>query len=134
MIRLTALLCRNPALSAEEFTTHWRDVHAPLILSVPGIERWVVRYEQHPRVPASASAGPWTGSDGVDGMTLQWFRSVDDLMAMISDPEYRRLVGPDEQYLLDLSRSTFLLSDEPRLVIGEPGAAGRPVRREEPQP
>jgi hypothetical protein len=118
MIRLTALLRRNPALSAEEFQAHWRDVHAPLILSVPGIERWVVRYEQHTR--ASLPAGAWTGTDDVDGITLQWFRSYDDFVAMIGDPAYREIVGPDEQHLVDLERSVFLLTEEPagtRVVI-----------------
>lgn len=116
MIRLTALLRRNPALSAEEFERHWREVHGPLVLSVPGIERWVVRYEQHPRAVAP---GQWTGTDGIDGVAMQWFRSVDDLMAMISDPEYRRLVGPDEHHLLDLETSVYLLTDEPRVVIDD---------------
>ena len=33
MIRLTAMLRRNPALSAADFHAHWRDVHAAKILS-----------------------------------------------------------------------------------------------------
>jgi len=118
MIRLTALLRRNPALTAEEFHAHWRDVHGPLIQSVPGIDRWVVRYEQHLRVPADV--GPWTGTEDVDGITLQWFESYEDFMAMVADPEYQRIVGPDERYLVDLERSVFLLTDEsPRVVIGD---------------
>lgn len=118
MIRLTALLRRNPALTAEEFHAHWRDVHAAKILSVPRIAEWVVRYEQHPRVPDAA--GRWTGSEGFDGMTLQWYRSLDDFEAMIADPEYRRIVGPDEEHLLDLANSVYLLTDEPRTVIDGP--------------
>ena len=114
MIRLTAMLRRNPALSAEEFQAHWRDVHGPLILSVPGIERWVVRYEQH---PPAALPGQWIGSDGVDGVTLQWFRTYDDFLAMISDPVYRETVGPDEKHLIDLEGSMFLIIEEPRVVI-----------------
>jgi len=116
VIRLTALLRRNPALTVEEFHTHWRDVHATLIRSVPGIERWVVRYEQHPRVPDRP--GSWTGTEGIDGVTVQWFRSLDDFEAMIRDPEYRRIVGPDERHLLDLERSVYVLTEEPRVVIG----------------
>jgi hypothetical protein len=116
MIRLTALLRRNPALSADEFHAHWRDVHAAKILSVPRIGDWVVRYEQHLRVPAEA--GRWTGSEGFDGMTLQWYRSLDDFEAMIRDPDYRRIVGPDEEYLLDLARSVYLITtEEPRTII-----------------
>ncbi|HEY8546516.1 MAG TPA: EthD domain-containing protein [Acidimicrobiales bacterium] len=118
MLRLTALLRRNPALTAEEFQAHWRDVHGPLIRSVPGIERWVVRYEQHP--PAALPAGAWGGTDDVDGVTVQWFRSYDDFLAMVSDPAYREIVGPDERYLVDLERSVYLLTDDPegtRVVI-----------------
>ena len=117
MIRLTALLRRNPALTAAEFQAHWRDVHAELIRSVPGIERWLVRYEQHPRV--ADRDGSWTGSEGVDGVAVQWFRSLDDFEAMLRDPEYRRLVVPDERHLLDLERSVFLLTEEPRVIIGD---------------
>ena len=115
MIRLTALLRRNPALTAAEFHAHWRDVHAAKILLVPVVAETVVRYEQHPRVPDAA--GHWTGSEGFDGMTLQWYRSLDDFETMISDPEYQRVVAPDERHLLDLANSVYLLTDEPRAVI-----------------
>ena len=116
MIRLTALLRRNPSLTPDEFHRHWREVHAAKILSVPRIREWVIRYEQHECVPAEA--GRWTGSDGFDGMTLQWYRSLDDFEAMIGDPEYRRIVGPDEQYLIDLANSVYLVStEEARRVI-----------------
>lgn len=114
MIRLTALLQRNPALSADEFQAHWRDTHAELVRSVPGIEDWVVRYEQHPRLVAP---GQWTGSEGYDGMAVQWFRGLDDLVAMIQDPAYRHLVTPDELRLLDLKASSFLVTAEPRVII-----------------
>ncbi|HEX2564230.1 MAG TPA: EthD domain-containing protein [Acidimicrobiales bacterium] len=117
MIRLTAMLRRNPALSAEEFHAHWRDVHAAKILSVPGIGDHVVRYEQHPRIVDGP--GSWTGSEGFDGVAMQWFRSLDDFNRMIADPRYREVVGPDEHHLLDLAGGVYLLTDEPRTVIGE---------------
>ena len=63
--------------------------------------------------------GPaWTGSEGFDGMTLQWYESVDDFMAMISDPDYQRIVGPDERHLIDLANSVYLLTEEPRTILG----------------
>ena len=116
MIRLTAMLRRNPSLTAEAFHAHWADVHAAKILAVPGIGDHVVRYEQLPRVPDAADR--WTGSDGFDGVTVQWFRDLDAFTAMITDPEYRRIVGPDERALLDRAGSVYLLTDEPRIVIG----------------
>jgi hypothetical protein len=116
MIRLTAMLRRNPALSAEEFHAHWREVHAARILAVPGIGDRVLRYEQHPRVPDVA--GQWTGSEGFDGVTVQWYEDLASFAATIADPEYRRIVGPDERTLLDRAGSVYLLTSEPRVVIG----------------
>jgi len=49
---------------------------------------------------------------------VQWFRDLDAFTAMITDPEYRRIVGPDERALLDRAGSVYLLTDEPRVVIG----------------
>lgn len=120
-VRLTALLRRNPALSHEEFAAHWRDVHGPLMRSLPGIEQRVLRYEQHPRAVAP---GLWTGSEGVDGMAVQWFPRVDDLMAMIADPSYQEKIAPDERHLLDLDRSLFVVTSEPRVVIRGTGGEG----------
>ena len=116
MIRLTAMLCRNPALSPEEFRGHWATTHAELIRATPGVAENILRYEQHPRL--AGAPGEWTGSEGFDGVTVQLFRSRADLEAMLRSPGYRQDVAPDEQRLLDFERSAFLLTDEPRLVIG----------------
>jgi hypothetical protein len=82
---------------------------------VPRIHEWLVRYEQHDRV--SERPGRWTGSEGFDGMTLQWYASMDDFTAMISDPDYQRIVGPDERHLIDLEHSVYLLTEEPRPIL-----------------
>jgi hypothetical protein len=121
MIRLTALLRRNPQLSHHEFETHWREVHAPLMRSLPDIDQRVLRYEQHPRAVAP---GQWTGSEGVDGMAVQWFPAVDDLMAMIADPSYQEKIAPDERHLLDLDRSLFVVTSDPRVIIDGGAGAG----------
>ena len=50
-------------------------------------------------------------------MTLQWYESLDDFMAMISDADYQRIVGPDERHLIDLDNSVYLLTEEPRTIL-----------------
>jgi EthD domain len=114
MIRLTAMLRRNPALTADEFEAHWRDVHASKIASVPGVRSRIVRYEQHPRLATGANG--W-GSEGYDGVAVQWYRSVDDFIAMTKDPGYQETIAPDERKLLDLAGGVYLLTDEPRIII-----------------
>jgi EthD domain len=117
MIRLTAMLRRNPALTAEEFQAQWRDVHAAKIVSAPGVRARLLRYEQHPRLVTGADG--WSGTEGFDGIAVQWYRSLDDFTAMTNDPGYRETVAADERRLLDLAGGVYLLTDEPRIIIGE---------------
>jgi hypothetical protein len=117
MIRLTALLHRNHALSSEQFQAHWGSTHAELVRSLPRIDEWVTRYEQHPRLHAP---GQWTGSQGFDGITVQWFHDIESFAAMTQDIDYRQKVAPDERQLLDMTRSVFLVTAEPRVIIEGP--------------
>jgi EthD domain len=117
MIRLTAMLRRNPALTAEEFQDQWRDVHAAKIVSAPGARARLLRYEQHPRLATRADR--WTGTEGFDGIAVQWYRSLDDFTAMTNDSGYQETVAADERRLLDLAGGVYLLTDEPRIIIGE---------------
>lgn len=115
MIRLTALLRRNPALSRTEFDHHWRTTHADLMSGLPTVEQRILRYEQHSRT--DDGSGLWTGSPDVDGMAVQWYEGLDDLVGLIADPAYRSRVVPDEQHLLDLRRSVFVVTSDPRVII-----------------
>jgi hypothetical protein len=36
----------------------------------------------------------------------------------VADSEYQRIVGPDERHLLDLAGGVYLLTDEPRVILG----------------
>ncbi len=119
MVKLFALLRRRPGLGPEEFRAHWRDVHGPLIASTPELARHVVRYEQHPRHRPDALSG----TDGVDGVAVQWFDSIDDFVAFISEPAYQELIAPDERRFLDIDAIEFVITEEPTVVIDGPGAA-----------
>lgn len=113
MVKLFALLRRNPELSFEEFVTHWRDTHGPLIRDEPLLARHIVRYEQHVRhLPGAISGNP-----GVDGVAVQWFNSIDDFVGFISEPAYAELIAPDETRMLDMDRVEFIITEEPHVVI-----------------
>ena len=112
MIRLTALLVRNPALTHEEFLRHWHDVHGPLIRDTPELARHLIRYEQHPLTDDRG-----VGTAGFDGVAMQWMASMDSLFAFISEPAYAERLGPDERYLLDMERIQVTFTEEPVVVI-----------------
>jgi hypothetical protein len=124
MIKLTAVLKRNPALSLEEFEAHWLGHHARLMADTPELARHIVRYEQHRRLPEPS----WAGSEGFDGITVQWYRSMDDFLAFLAEPKYAELVGPDEEVLLDRDATVWLMTEEAAVAIdggtGGPGSAG----------
>ena len=58
-----------------------------------------------------------SGTDGVDGVAVQWFRSIDDFVGFISEPAYAELIAPDEQRFLDMSRVEYVITEEPTVVI-----------------
>jgi uncharacterized protein (TIGR02118 family) len=114
MVRLTCLLRRKEGLTPAEFHQHWREVHGPLIAqSVSG--RHVVRYEQHPR-PLDDYAGD--DDPGFDGVTVQWFDSMDDYRAHMAEPDFPE-IWTDIEHFLDTDRLHFVLTVHPRVVMGD---------------
>lgn len=121
MVKLFALLRRNPALSFDEFVTHWRDSHGPLIRDEPTLARHIVRYEQHVR----HKEGQISGNVGLDGVAVQWFNSIDDFVGFISEPAYSELIAPDEKRMLDMDKVEFIITEEPTVVIAGPQGAAQ---------
>lgn len=70
MIKLVALVKRNPALTQEEFARRWRDEHAPLVRGrLPGLRKYVIN---------PAIVQPGRGEPAWDGFVELYF---DDLAA-----------------------------------------------------
>jgi uncharacterized protein (TIGR02118 family) len=104
-------------MTSEEFHRHWKETHGPLIAKLPNLARHVVRYEQHRRLAGREHIG----TEGYDGVAVQWFNSVDDFMAFVAEPDYGKHVYPDEEKFLDRSGLVWMLTEEPTVVIA--GAA-----------
>ncbi len=116
MIKFTAMLVRNPALTHEQFVAHHRTSHASLFMSLPASTRHVRRYVQShslgvdlPQMPASR----------YDGMTEIWFDDAAGFAAVFSSPEYFAIVRPDEESFLDLSRGDVSLTTENVVHAGD---------------
>jgi len=118
MVRLTCLLRRKDGLTPAEFHAHWSEVHGPLIArSQSG--RFVVRYEQHPR-----PLDDYRGEDdpGFDGVTVQWFESMDEYRAHMAEPDFPE-IWTDIEHFLDPDRLHFVLTEHPRVVMGDDAAS-----------
>ena len=117
MVRLTCLLRRKPGLTPEEFHEHWREVHGPLIVALQ-CGSHVLRYEQHPR-----PLDDYSGDDdpGFDGVTVQWFADMDAYRAHMGEPDFADM-WTDIESFLDTSKLHFVLTEHPRLVMGDEAA------------
>jgi uncharacterized protein (TIGR02118 family) len=120
MVRLLCFLKRKPGMSAEDFYRHWKETHGPLIAGRPNLARHIVRYEQHRRLTGD---DPLSGTEGFDGVAVQWFESMDEFRAFIAEPDYAEHVFPDEAKFLDRDGLVFLVTEEPTVVIDGPVSA-----------
>ncbi|HLN17879.1 MAG TPA: EthD domain-containing protein [Acidimicrobiales bacterium] len=116
MVRLTCLLRRKPGMTPVEFHDHWRDVHGPLIATTRS-GSYVLRYEQHPRPLAD-----YTGDDdpGYDGITVQWFESLEAYQASVAEPDFA-VIWDDVSKFLDVDSLVPVVTEAPRLVFDKLG-------------
>lgn len=103
-------------MSVEEFREHWRQIHGPLVRSIPEMARHLISYEQY--LPAES----WVpiGKE-FDGVTIMTFAEVADVEAFVQEPAYAELIAPDEAQLLDMEGLVGMIVDDPVVMIPEPG-------------
>lgn len=116
MVRLTCLLRRKAGVTPAEFHEHWRTVHGPLVRSTRSGSH-VLRYEQHPR-PLSDYSGD--DDPGYDGVTVQWFASMAEYRAHMAEDDFAT-VWADIETFLDTERLEFVVTEDPRVIIGDEG-------------
>jgi uncharacterized protein (TIGR02118 family) len=114
MIHLFCFVTRRPDLSPEAFGAHWRDRHGPLIRDLPQLARHLRRYVQNPRLNLGGERGEGPSFDGV---AHQIFDAHEGFIKFVTEPDYQEHVRADEQRFLDMGSLSFLLTDEPQVVI-----------------
>lgn len=115
MITLICPVNRRPGLTPGEYHRHWREVHAKLLAGTPTIARHLQGYTQYPAAPASYQGG---NQPAWDGVAIARYASMDAMNALFTEPDYRRLIQPDEEYLSDPAAVRWILCESPNRVIG----------------
>jgi len=115
MVKLTCLVRRRAGMSPQEFHDYWRHHHGPLVVSTRSGSH-VLRYEQHHR-PLS-DYGP-RDDDGYDGVTVQWFASMDEYRAHMAEEDFAQ-VWADLPKFLDTERLAFVVTEEPVVILDGP--------------
>jgi uncharacterized protein (TIGR02118 family) len=122
MVKLTCLVRRRAGMNPEEFHAYWRDHHGPLVASTASGSH-VVRYVQHHRALTDYSGDH---DPGYDGVTEQWFASMDEYRAHIAEPDFAT-VWADVESFLDVDRLFFVLTEEPVVIVDGVGRESEEV-------
>lgn len=113
MVKLTCLLKRKEGLTPTEFQAYWRNHHGPLIVRSASGSR-VIRYEQHPRPLDDYRSDD--DRSGYDGVTVQWFASMDEYQAHMTEDDFSEVME-DVAKFLDLDHLDFVVTEQPWVVI-----------------
>jgi uncharacterized protein (TIGR02118 family) len=111
MVKFMVFIVRNPAMSPEAFERHFREIHGPLALALPGLvgycQNMVRRDEQ-----TSPGFGP------CDAVAELWFKDRAALDGVWDTPEGEAAVA-DNPLFMDVGRSHWTVIEEFRELGGE---------------
>ena len=107
--KMLCILRRNPALDLDTFHHHWLSHHGGLFQNVPGLRAPLLGYDQN--------HGLRDPDAQFDGVTEQWFESLDTFVASLSDPAVSEQVNPDVAYMLDPASIHFVMAGKPTVLI-----------------
>lgn len=109
MIKTVTLLARRPDLTREQFHDHWKNVHAPLVLAMSRVRRYV---QCRPLVVPGREAP-------CDGIAEVWYDSVEDFLATAESPEYERLLDDEKNFMgAKTQDSVFVIVEEDEILGG----------------
>lgn len=109
-LKLLCILRRNKALELPEFHEHWLRNHGGLFQNIESLNAPLLAYDQNHGLDLPGAE--------YDGVTEQWFTSMDDWISSLDAPEHSTVVEPDVAYMLDPPSIQFILSGPPTVVIG----------------
>lgn len=117
MTTLVVCIKRRPGMSPEEFSTYWRETHAPLLAACTDFTRHLVSYVQHHFADRSSPVATMFGVPGdYDGVAVLTFKSADHVAEAFAEPRYLSDVRPDEPRFVDLANSLSFVT-QPHVVV-----------------
>jgi uncharacterized protein (TIGR02118 family) len=108
--KMLCILRRNPALDLDTFHEHWLTHHGGLFQTIPELTDPLWGYDQNHGLRDPDAA--------FDGVTEQWFESLDSFVESIAVPAHSEIVSADVAYMLDLASINFVMAGKPTVVIG----------------
>ena len=107
MIKTITLLKRRPDLNPEEFHRYWRDVHANLVLQLPGVRQYV---QSRPVfIPGKEPR--------FDGVAEVWYDDLASLRATIDSEACKQLLADEMNFMGPSTRESIFLIVEEHTIL-----------------
>jgi len=113
MFSVIVCIKRKKGLSLEEFSGHWRNIHAGLISENREFSRHIIEYKQYHKIEQDKYTANLFGEviHHYDGIGILSFLSKNHWIAAINELQYVNKVRPDEFNFIDIkSCKTFVMS------------------------
>ncbi len=112
MIKMIITIKRREGMSHEEFVHYQREIHRPLLMSIPESRRYIRRFVVSYPIPAPKYSGP-----DYDSVVEAWFDNMEDMNALYFSENFLSKVDPDHVNFMDLSSYGRIVAEE-EIVIG----------------
>jgi uncharacterized protein (TIGR02118 family) len=125
VIKLMSFIRRRSELTQEEFFTHWRDVHRPLIEQhavTLGIRRYVQTPARHPEMSVAMNERYGAGDQRpYDGVAEIWIDSIEVIPTQPSEAQQAALneIWADEPTFIDLANSYKFVGEEQQTSVND---------------
>lgn len=106
---LLCILRRLPGMSLDRFHDHWLNVHGPLFQDIAELHDPLLGYEQNHGLDLPGAE--------YDGLTQQWFHSLEAWGVSLGVAAHREVVEPDVASFLDPAGLAFVVAGPPTVVI-----------------
>jgi uncharacterized protein (TIGR02118 family) len=107
MIKTIITIERREGMSHEEFVHYQREIHRPLLMSIPESHRYIRRFVVSYPIPAPKYSGP-----DYDSVVEAWFDSIEDMNALYFSENFLSKVDPDHANFMDLSAYGRIVAEE----------------------
>jgi uncharacterized protein (TIGR02118 family) len=107
--KMLCILRRNAALDLDTFHEHWLKDHGGLFQTIPELTDPLWGYEQNHGLRDPDAA--------FDGVTEQWFESIETFVESLAAPSHTTVVNADVAYLLDPTSINFIMAGKPTVLI-----------------
>jgi len=118
MIHVHYFITRKPEMDETAFHRYWREVHAPIVVKI----RQLRRYVQSHRVAIARTESAYDeGLSPYDGVAEVLLDALDAFAALRESPEYLEGALADESNFIDLTRVEWMVTADRVILDGPTG-------------